>query len=188
MNVDVAVNGRPWKVAIEPADGPGKLTVTIKGKTRVVDASWVDADTLSLLDAGAVREIRFHARGDNGAVGVEIGGRLHEAIVHTKGATGAKSAVGATGPSAGAQDPKADAGGATGTIVAVPVKSPMPGRIVRVLVGVGDRVTARQPVVVVEAMKMENELRSPRDGVVTEVLVAPGAAVDSNAVLIVVGP
>ena len=64
----------------------------------------------------------------------------------------------------------------------------MPGRIVRVLVGVGDRVAARQPVVVVEAMKMENELRSPRDGVVTEVLVAPGAAVESGAVLIVVGP
>jgi biotin carboxyl carrier protein len=62
----------------------------------------------------------------------------------------------------------------------------MPGRVLRVLVGVGDRVTARQPVVVVEAMKMENELRSPRDGVVTEVLVAPGAAVESNAVLMVI--
>ena len=62
----------------------------------------------------------------------------------------------------------------------------MPGRIVRVLVGVGDRVTARQPVLVVEAMKMENELRSPRDGVVTEVRVVPGAAVESNAVLIVI--
>ena len=63
----------------------------------------------------------------------------------------------------------------------------MPGRIVRVLVGVGDRVAARQPVVVVEAMKMENELRAPRDGVVTQVLAAPGAAVESGAVLIVVG-
>ena len=37
----------------------------------------------------------------------------------------------------------------------------MPGRVVRVLVAVGDRVTAKQPVVVVEAMKMENELRTP---------------------------
>jgi pyruvate carboxylase subunit B len=62
----------------------------------------------------------------------------------------------------------------------------MPGRVVRVLVAVGDRVTAGQGVVVVEAMKMENDLRTPTDGVVKEILVVPGAAVDSGAVLIVV--
>ncbi len=179
MNVDVMVNGRPLKVAIEPAGEPGKLTVTIKGKTRVVDASWVDADTLSLVDAGVVREIRFHAREEAGAVGVEIGGTLYEAIASNRatGATGATRAMGATG-----------AVGTSAPASAASVKAPMPGRIVRVLVGVGDRVAARQPVVVVEAMKMENELRSPRDGVVTQVLVAPGAAVESGAVLIVVGP
>ena len=44
----------------------------------------------------------------------------------------------------------------------------MPGRVVRVLVAAGDEVDARQPVVVVEAMKMENELRSPRAGHVKE--------------------
>jgi biotin carboxyl carrier protein len=176
MNVDVAVNGRPWKVAIEPADGPGKLTVTIKGKTRVVDASWVDADTLSLLDAGAVREIRLHARGDNGAVGVEIGGRLYEAMVSADARLKSRPTdAGARGHSA-----------SVGPGYSQAIKAPMPGRVLRVLVGVGDRVTARQPVVVVEAMKMENELRSPRDGVVTEVLVAPGAAVESNAVLMVI--
>ena len=59
----------------------------------------------------------------------------------------------------------------------------MPGRVVRVLVAVGERVTARQPVVVVEAMKMENELRAPRDGVVEEIRVAPGSAVETGAVL-----
>ena len=63
----------------------------------------------------------------------------------------------------------------------------MPGRVVRVLVAVGDRVVARQGVVVVEAMKMENELRTPRDGTVKEISVAPGAAVDSGAVLLVIG-
>jgi biotin carboxyl carrier protein len=178
MNVDVAVNGRPWKVAIEPGDGPGKLNVTIKGKTRVVDASWVDADTLSLLDGGVVREIRLHARGDNGAVGVEIGGKLYEATVSADARLKSRRAeAGATGHAA-----------SVGPGLSQGIKAPMPGRVVRVLVGVGDRVTARQPVLVVEAMKMENELRAPRDGVVTEVLVAPGAAVESNAVLIVVSP
>ena len=187
MTVDVMVNGRPLKVAIEPAGEPGKLTVTIKGKTRIVDASWVDADTLSLLDAGAVREIRLHARDDNGAVGVEIGGRLYEAIVSPEARLKSRP-TDAGGIDAAATGYSASSGHSTsvGLGFSQAIKAPMPGRIVRVLVGVGDRVTARQPVLVVEAMKMENELRSPRDGVVTEVRVVPGAAVESNAVLIVI--
>ena len=47
----------------------------------MVDASWIDADTLSLIDGGASREIRLHSRGNNGAVGVEFGGVLYEAVV-----------------------------------------------------------------------------------------------------------
>ena len=67
-----------------------------------------------------------------------------------------------------------------------PVVAPMPGRVVRVLVKPGDAVTARQGVVVVEAMKMENELRAPRDGIVTAVRVSEGASVEANAVLVVI--
>jgi biotin carboxyl carrier protein len=62
----------------------------------------------------------------------------------------------------------------------------MPGRIAKVLVKVGDVVVARQGLVVVEAMKMENELRSPGEGVVTEVTVREGTLVQANAILIVV--
>jgi biotin carboxyl carrier protein len=63
----------------------------------------------------------------------------------------------------------------------------MSGRIAKVLVKVGDQVTARQGLVVVEAMKMENELRSPRDGTVLEVRALEGALVESNALLVIVG-
>ncbi len=66
------------------------------------------------------------------------------------------------------------------------VVAPMPGRIAKVLVKVGDTVTARQGLVVVEAMKMENELRSSRAGVVVDVRAVEGARVESNAVLVVV--
>jgi biotin carboxyl carrier protein len=66
------------------------------------------------------------------------------------------------------------------------IVAPMPGRVAKVLVAVGDTVTARQGLVVVEAMKMENELRSSKAGVVTEVRVAEGARVDAHAVLVVV--
>jgi biotin carboxyl carrier protein len=72
------------------------------------------------------------------------------------------------------------AGSGQRTIVA-----PMPGRIVRVLVKPHERVSARQPLVVVEAMKMENELRAPRGGTVAEVRVSEGASVEANAVLVV---
>ena len=66
------------------------------------------------------------------------------------------------------------------------VTAPMPGRIVRLFVQPGDAVTARQGLVVVEAMKMENELRAGRDGTVAEVHVREGLSVDAGALLIVI--
>jgi biotin carboxyl carrier protein len=62
----------------------------------------------------------------------------------------------------------------------------MPGRIIKVLVHEGDVVAARQGVVVVEAMKMENEVRSPRAGTVKEVRVTQGTLVEARTVLVVV--
>ena len=62
----------------------------------------------------------------------------------------------------------------------------MPGRVVRVLVNPGDAVLAKQGVVVVEAMKMENELRSPKAGVVRDVSVTPGTSVEAGRVLVVI--
>ena len=68
----------------------------------------------------------------------------------------------------------------------VRVAAPMPGRIVRVLVTPGDTVVARQGLVVVEAMKMENELGAPRGGRVREVTVTEGTSVESGRVLVVI--
>lgn len=64
------------------------------------------------------------------------------------------------------------------------VRSPMPGKVVNVLVAAGAEVKAGQGLVVVEAMKMENELRAPRAGVVKEVLVSAGKTVDAGAILL----
>lgn len=65
-----------------------------------------------------------------------------------------------------------------------PLTAPMPGLIVRVLVEVGAQVNAGDPLVVMEAMKMENELRAASPGTVVSVKVEPGAAVEKGAVLI----
>jgi biotin carboxyl carrier protein len=75
-------------------------------------------------------------------------------------------------------------GAGTGTGLRA-VVAPMPGRIVKVLVQPGEAVQARQGLVVVEAMKMENEVRAPHAGTVTEVRVREGSSVEANSVLVV---
>ena len=66
------------------------------------------------------------------------------------------------------------------------IDAPMPGKIVRVMVKVGDEVAEGQGLIVVEAMKMENELKSPKAGKVTELHAVEGAAVESGAKLAVI--
>ena len=71
-----------------------------------------------------------------------------------------------------------------GPVGPAPLVAPMPGLIVRVTVHPGDRVVAGQGLVVMEAMKMENELRTHAAGTVKSVLVAPGATVEKGARLV----
>ncbi len=66
------------------------------------------------------------------------------------------------------------------------VIAPMPGRVVRILVEVGAEVEAGAGLIVVEAMKMQNELKSPKAGIVTAVNVETGAAVNAGDTLVVV--
>jgi biotin carboxyl carrier protein len=67
------------------------------------------------------------------------------------------------------------------------VKSPMPGRVLKVLVAKGAQVEAGQPLLVIEAMKMENEIRAKVACVVHEIHVEPGATVEGNAKLLTLG-
>jgi acetyl-CoA/propionyl-CoA carboxylase, biotin carboxylase, biotin carboxyl carrier protein len=83
-----------------------------------------------------------------------------------------------------AEDAEAEAEAGTGG----PVRSPMPGTVTVVEVAEGERVTAGQPLVVVEAMKMEHVLTAPVDGVVRGLRARPGGAVAKDAVLLAVEP
>ena len=67
------------------------------------------------------------------------------------------------------------------------LKSQMPGKIVRILVGSGDIVSKGQPLLVMEAMKMENEIKASADGKVVEVKVKEGQAVETGAELLILG-
>jgi biotin carboxyl carrier protein len=77
-------------------------------------------------------------------------------------------------------------GKAAQTTGAQRVTAPMPGKVVRVLVRPGDAVQPRQVLVVVEAMKMENELRSTREGTVAGVFIAEGQSVEAGTALVTV--
>jgi pyruvate carboxylase subunit B len=75
-------------------------------------------------------------------------------------------------------------GASAGPTGPAPLKAPMPGLIVRVTVQPGDQVQAGQGIVVMEAMKMENELRATAAGRVKSILVSPGTAVEKGALLV----
>jgi biotin carboxyl carrier protein len=175
MNVEMAVNGRLWKVGVEQGDRPGRFTVVVKGRPRAVDAAWIDADTLSLLDRGVVHNVAVD-RPANGAMRVGVDGRMFEVVPAESRKPGAARMSDSGGPASSVAVPASHV-----------VKAPMPGRVVRVLVAVGDRVIPRQAVVIVEAMKMENELRASREGTVKEIGVRAGAAVETGAALVVIG-
>jgi len=66
------------------------------------------------------------------------------------------------------------------------INSPMPGKVVKILVAVGQTVEENQPLILVEAMKMENELRAPKAGNVSRIFVTAGQAVDAQAALLTV--
>ncbi|HKQ72832.1 MAG TPA: biotin/lipoyl-containing protein [Blastocatellia bacterium] len=79
---------------------------------------------------------------------------------------------------------RADAG--AGESGQVKLSSPMPGKVVRVLLKVGDEVAAHQGILVVEAMKMQNEVQSPKAGKIAEIKVAEGQTVNAGEALAVI--
>lgn len=169
MTFEIEVDGRTRHVSIERAGG-GTFRVSVDGAPTIVDARRVGESGVSLLfpgDAHAVTAIDLTPGSAPGEMLAHLAGRTVPVIVN-----GRRMARGG-----------ADTGSAHGEHR---VTAPMPGRVVRVLVARGDAVAARQPVVVVEAMKMENELRSPRAGRVKEVEVVAGASVEAGRVLVVI--
>ena len=100
-------------------------------------------------------------------------------------APAAAAPVAAAAPAAAAPAAASTAPAVTGA--GDPVNAPMPGNILKVNVKAGDKVKSGTVLVVLEAMKMENEIMAPKDGTVTQVLVSKGSTVDTGAPLVVIG-
>ena len=169
MTFEIEVAGRRRAVSIEPS-GPGKYRIVVDGQAYQVLAERAGAFGLSLIldeASGRSRELSVAPGTAQGEILVGLDGRsIPVAVDGRRRRSGSDAAPHADGDQ--------------------PVIAPMPGRVVRVLVSTGDHVTARQGVAVVEAMKMENELRSPKAGRVKEVAVTPGTLVESGRVLVII--
>ena len=160
--------------------------VEVRGRTRTIEVRRGGPDWELALD-GRILGVNVTAIGERWSF--LIGTRSYEValdrrangerIVHVSGVAVPVSIV---DPRARRLRATSAAAGGTGPRSIV---SPMPGRIVKVLVKAGDVVAAHQGLVVVEAMKMENELKAPRAGRVAEVKVVDGMSVEARAVLIV---
>ncbi len=164
----IEIGGRRRQVAV--ARSGGGFAVTLDGQTHHVDAARIDAHSLSLIvDSVRSADATIAPARERGHATVHIGA----AAVPVAMANGR--------PRYGRRHDGADGDASPQRITA-----PMPGKIVRVPVSVGDAVRVRQPVVVVEAMKMENELRAGRDGTVAEIHAREGMSVEAGALLIVI--
>jgi biotin carboxyl carrier protein len=169
MTYEIDINGRSRTVAVE--SDPSGYVVVVDGQRHAVDVTSINGAMSLILEDGRSFEVAVaeHPAGSGNLI-VHVNGRVVAAAVGTSRASWA--AARQEGSSAGDGPHR--------------VLAPMPGKVVKVLVKPGDQVTARQGVVVVEAMKMENELRSPKPGTVSDVKVSEGASVEAGAVLVVI--
>ena len=174
MTVEVEIDGRRHRVGLERAGR--RWTVTISGRRFEVDAAGLANGWSLLFEPSPGTETEGSGR------------TSFEVTVDDRGSAEAVVSVNGQAFPARLVDPRAFARrgrGASGGGASRHITTAMPGRVVRLLVKPGDRVTAGQGLVVVEAMKMENELRAPADAIVREIKVAEGATVEAGAILIV---
>jgi biotin carboxyl carrier protein len=168
VQYEVEIGGRVRQVVVHRT---GSLfVIAIDGHERVVDAVPTDPDTWSLLVEGVSHEVTVVPQGHSGDLLAGVGQIPVVVSLNGRRRSGRKEDGGQAG--AGTQR--------------VLILAPMPGKVVRVLAKPGDAVLARQAVVVIEAMKMENELRAGRDGVVAEMHAAEGQSVEAGALLAVI--
>jgi biotin carboxyl carrier protein len=148
-----------WRVVVTRQEAPEERRLTLLGKSSGA-LTWLDGTRVvhALVD-GALPKLAITLHG------VGVPAELADARTAARVA-GGRAAAGPAGP--------------------LSVRAPIPGRVARLLVKKGDQVAAGAGLVVLEAMKMENEIRSPRAGSISEVLCTEGAAVESGQPLVVV--
>lgn len=167
MKLTAEIAGEKQELVIE-YDG-ARVFAEIEGRRYEVEVGATQPGVYLLLANGQVYDCRVHhPGGKREAAEVTVGAQAY--------------AVTLTDPKRLRGEQSADAS-LDGT---VKILAPMPGKVVRVLVEAGAEVEAGAGIVVVEAMKMQNEMKSPKAGIVTSISVKTGATVNAGDVLAVV--
>jgi len=165
MIYDVVIDGTTHRVELTKRENAWLCKVD--DAMMEVDAAFTARDVMSILLGGKAYEIK-RERALSGETHMIIGSARYASEV---------------------QDPRslktrrAKAGATEGP---QKLSAPMPGKIVRILLPEKSEVEAGQGVIVVEAMKMQNELKSPKKGIVSKVLVAEGATVNAGDALVII--
>ncbi len=152
------------------AAGP-KVDVVLDGKNALWEVSPMPGGGYSLVGPDSRHAEATVHRLPDGRLRVHVGGDVFEFEFLDELTARAQQAAGAKGKRKSSD-----------------VKAAIPGRVLRILVKPGDVVTAKQPLLVLEAMKMENDVRSTRDGTIRSVEVVAGQAVGAGDVLVRFAP
>jgi biotin carboxyl carrier protein len=163
MLYDVTIDGKKFRLDLNRAEG--RWTCRLDGRQVDVDAVLARPDVLSLRIGNMAYEIKSE----------HVANDLHLWVGSTRFAVEVR-------------DPRSLRGRTKAQDDSSPRKivAPMPGKVVRLLLREGDEVEAGAGIAVVEAMKMQNEIKSPKKGAVQKILVAEGAAVNAGDVLAIV--
>lgn len=153
--------------ALEIKRDGANLHAEIDGRARTLTAHETEKDTYLLLHDNRVYECRIeHITND--VVVVKVGQKTYDVRLIDPKRLREVSISGAD------------------TSGRVTLKAQMPGKVVRVLTQAGASVKDGQELIIIEAMKMQNELKAPRDGIVSQVNVEPGATVNAGDVLLII--
>jgi len=165
-----------------------KRSLVVNGRERVIEILALGPDCRFRIDAGPDRAAQVEVP-EPGVYSILCNGRSYDAFVEEL-PTGLVVTIDGYRFDVAVRDPRqwsrkgaGQSGEGVQTIV-----SPMPGKVVRVLAGVGDQVEPGQGIVVVEAMKMQNEMKADRAGSVLTVTAKEGSTVAAGDVLATVGP
>ena len=165
MKYYVAINGRPHEV--ELVERANKLIVSVDG--RAYDASYQEVDALGqvVLNHDG-KSYALSIEGGENDVGIMLAGHFYDVRIEDERERAAHAAERASGRGSGV------------------VTSVMPGVVVEILVKPGTAVEKGAPLLILSAMKMQNEIGAPVSGVVKEIFVSPGQAVAAGAKLLAI--
>ncbi len=164
MTYEIAIDGKNHKLELNKVDN--RWECTLDGERFNVDAVIARPNVLSLIVDGQA----FEVKRERTATDLHLWVKSARFGVDVRDPRSLRSRRAAGGGVEGPQK----------------LLAPMPGKIVRVIAPAGTAVTAGQGVLVIEAMKMQNELKSPKDGVVKQVIAAEGTSVTAGEVLAIV--